>query len=67
METWEPTERKVEAISENGSCPKAKAKGENLLQEWDTFVCLAKECGRKKGIKDTAEVWMPASIPKEDE
>ena len=59
METWEPAERKIEAIAEKAwqLTQRSDTQGKNLEQDWDSFLRLAKESGRTKDIEEMAKVW----------
>ena len=59
MESWEPTEKNIEAIDEKAwqLTQSSNTKGQKLEQDWDTLLSLANENGRTKDKKDMAKVW----------
>ena len=60
IETWETTQRTIVAITEKvwKLSQRSDTKGNNLEQDWDSFMNLAKEYGWTRDPEDMAKVWM---------
>ena len=60
IETWETTQRTIVAITEKvwKLSQRSDTKGNNLEQDWGSFMNLAKEHGWTRDPEDMAKVWM---------